>query len=108
MSSLADKITKWMADHTQEGVQFLQELIEKPSTEGHELEAQLVIKRKMEELGLEVDFWEPDGESLVKHPYFASPRSEFKGSPNVVGVWKGSGAGKSMILNSHIDVVPGW
>ena len=28
------------------------------------------------------------------------------GNPNVVAVLKGTGGGKSMILNGHIDVVP--
>lgn len=106
MSEMANKIKQWMEEHTQQGVEFLQELIQAPSTEGHEEEAQKVIMCKMEELGLDIDVWEPDGETLSKHPYFASPRSQFKGSPNVVGVWKGTGQGKSMILNSHIDVVP--
>lgn len=106
MNLLAERVREWMAAHTQEGVAFLQALIEKPSTEGHEAEAQRLIKEKMEKLGLEIDMWDPDGDVLVKHPYFASPRTQFKGSPNVVGIWKGSGAGKSMILNSHIDVVP--
>lgn len=106
MDEVVSKIKQWMSTHTQEALHFLQALIEKPSTEGHEKEAQQVIIQKMEELGLQIDCWEPDGETLAKHPYFASPRSQFKESPNVVGIWKGNGAGKSIILNSHIDVVP--
>ena len=44
--------------------------------------------------------------SLRSHPYFCSPRNRFTGSPNVVGVMKGSGGGRSILLNGHMDVVP--
>ena len=32
--------------------------------------------------------------------------ADFTGSPNVVSVIKGTGGGKSIILNGHVDVVP--
>ena len=44
--------------------------------------------------------------SLRAHPYFCSPRNRFTGSPNVVGVMKGAGGGRSILLNGHMDVVP--
>ncbi|MEZ4626309.1 MAG: M20/M25/M40 family metallo-hydrolase [Thermomicrobiales bacterium] len=31
--------------------------------------------------------------------------ADYAGRPNVVGVWKGTGGGRSMILNAHIDTV---
>lgn len=43
---------------------------------------------------------------MKDHPYFVSPRTSFSDSPNIVATLKGSGDGKSMILNGHIDVVP--
>ena len=76
------------------------------STQGHEREAQSVVAEHLQLLGLEVDVWEPDGQALALDPFFCSPRTDFAGSPNVVGVWKESGGGRSMILNGHVDVVP--
>src|SRR5699024_5109406 len=38
--------------------------------------------------------------------YFYSNRASFDDSLNVVGVMKGTGGGKSVILNGHVDVVP--
>lgn len=57
-------------------------------------------------LGLETDMWEVDIDELKDNPLFHSPRTDFKGSPNVVGTWKGAGGGHSIILNGHVDVVP--
>jgi acetylornithine deacetylase len=55
---------------------------------------------------LSLDIWEIGDEVLFKHPAYCSDRKDFSGNPNVVGVLKGTGGGKSLILNGHIDVVP--
>jgi acetylornithine deacetylase len=107
--SMEDQIKQWMMENRQNAVDLLQRLVMEPSTQGKEAGAQKIVADKLADMGLAVDVWEDEGtglEELVKHPYFCSPRTEFKGSPNVVGVWKGSGGGKSLILNGHIDVVP--
>nr|WP_310225228.1 peptidase [Paenibacillus qinlingensis] len=99
-------IHDWIRQHREAGTSFLQQLVKMPSTQGHEQEAQLFIAEKLRELALDVEVWEPDGDALQSHPYFCSPRSHFTGSPNVVGVLKGSGGGRSLLLNGHMDVVP--
>jgi acetylornithine deacetylase len=50
--------------------------------------------------------FEPDVERLRGFPGFVEPELPFSGRPNVVGVWKGSGGGKSLLLNGHVDTVP--
>lgn len=100
------KVSEWIHINQVEWVNFLKQLIQIPSTQGMELEIQELVAKKLSELGFEVDVWEPDGKTLKKHPYFYSPREIFTGSPNVVGVLKGSGAGRSIVLNGHVDVVP--
>ncbi|MEN8226410.1 MAG: peptidase [Bacteroidota bacterium] len=78
-----------------------------PTTSGNELKAQHYVKDVMTQLGCsKVDLWEPNFDELKSHKAFVSPRSDFNGSPNVVGTWEGAGEGRSLILNSHIDVVP--
>lgn len=47
------------------------------------------LRPVMEDAGLTTDLWEED-----------------KGRANLVGVYKGSGGGKSLIFNGHVDVVP--
>ncbi|WP_437180050.1 peptidase [Paenibacillus andongensis] len=105
-AGLQKQIHEWMRLHREEGTCFLQKMVRIPSTQGNEKEAQNLIAEKFRELKLDVDVWEPDGVALETHPYFCSPRNRFTGSPNVVGVMKGAGGGRSILLNGHIDVVP--
>lgn len=86
--------------------ELLQEWVRAASLMGYERGIQEKIAEKLSVMGLEVDIWEMDGEELQKHDYFVSPRTSFQGSPNVVGVWRGTGGGRSIILNGHVDVVP--
>jgi acetylornithine deacetylase len=100
------RIHEWMLSHREEGTSLLQDIVRMPSTQGNEREAQLLIADKLLGLGMDVEMWEPDGEALEAHPFFHSPRSRFTGSPNVVGLMRGTGGGRSIILNGHMDVVP--
>ena len=96
----------WMGGKEGELASFLQQLVQAPSLPGNEAKAQEIIMAKLQSLGAKVDRWEPGGDSFVIHPLFCCPRTDFSGSPNVVGVWEGKGHGRSLILNGHIDVVP--
>ncbi|UUZ92701.1 hypothetical protein LJK87_46660 [Paenibacillus sp. P25] len=85
---------------------MLQQLVRIPSIQGKEQPAQALVADQLRSMGMDVEVWEPDGRELAASSYFYSPRSCFEGSPNVVGVLKGSGGGRSILLNGHIDVVP--
>lgn len=106
MENMKERIHQWMIENREAGTLFLQKVVQAPSTQGNEAGAQEIVAQKLHEMGLEVDVWEPNGEELQKHSYFYSPRNNFTGSPNVVGVMRGTGGGRSIILNGHIDVVP--
>lgn len=101
-----EEIHGWLSWYRQKGIALLQKLVQVNSTQGNEKAAQDIILEELKEIGLKIDVWEPDGEELMRNPYFASPRVEFQGSPNVVGILKGAGQGRSIILNGHVDVVP--
>ena len=83
---------------------YLRELVSIPSHGGEESSAQRSVAEKLGELGLDVDTWELDFDSLRGHPGFSMPieRSEGLG---VVGTLKGGEGGRSLILNGHIDTV---
>src|SRR5699024_9348705 len=100
------RINKWIDEHEQVNIERLQEIVQVASTQGNEKDVQKLVAQFLEEIQLEVDVWDLDGERLKKHPYFYSNRETFENSPNVVGVLKGTGGGKSVILNGHVDVVP--
>ncbi len=59
----------------------------------------------MQEFGLEVDVWVPAVDDLAPYAEHVGEFETLSGRPNVVGVWRGSGGGRSMILNGHIDTV---
>jgi acetylornithine deacetylase len=101
-----EKLSNWLFAKQDEAVEFLQNTVQEASTTGNETGVQKLIAKKLEEIGLEVDMWYPDGEELANHPNFCASRTDFSFSPNVVGIWRGSGGGRSLVLNGHIDVVP--
>jgi acetylornithine deacetylase len=93
-----------------EVVSFLKDLVRTPSPIGRELKAQKQIQKKLSSLGLSVDLFEADLETLKNHPGHTPvdirDHIPVKGRPNVVGTFKGSGGGRSLILAAHVDHLP--
>jgi acetylornithine deacetylase len=56
--------------------------------------------------GAEIDLFEPDGGALQGRP-LVPPGLDFAGRPQLVATRRGSGGGRSLLLNGHIDVVSG-
>jgi acetylornithine deacetylase len=85
-------------------VRLLEELIAIPSVANQETPAQRRMADAMEAAGLETDRWEIDFARLKTHPAYASDieRSEGLG---LVGTLRGSGTGRTLVLNGHVDVV---
>ncbi|OIJ11068.1 acetylornithine deacetylase [Anaerobacillus alkalilacustris] len=106
MNRTQENIHKWLIENREQAIIFLQDLVKLPSIQGNEGLIQSVIATNFLQMGLEVHMWELDGKDLKKHPYFFSTRDSFVESPNVIGILKGKGNGKSLILNGHVDVVP--
>jgi acetylornithine deacetylase len=115
-------------------IKNLATLVRIPSRTGAEGKAQEYVASQYRGLGLDLDVWEPDVKELFdKYPdvaqypshwehdlilpyqdlptfdaWMASGKADllnYRDRPNVVGIWKGSGGGRSLILNSHIDTV---
>lgn len=90
---------------TSETIERLQQLIRIPSVTGHEHDVQQAVARQMDDLNLDVDVWEPDPADLIPYVEDVGEFESLAGRPNVVGRRIGSGGGRSMILNAHIDTV---
>lgn len=106
MEKIEEEIKKWLKNNRLKGIKFLQLFVQERSTRGEESKAQAIIVEKLRELGLKLDIWEIGNDDLKNHPNYCSDRKDYSGNPNVVGVLKGTGGGRSIILNGHIDVVP--
>ncbi len=89
-----------------DSVRILQELIRTPSTFGEEHAAMDIVERELSALGVETtSVWFDDAE-LMKTNGAQPPFCSIQGRRNLVGVRKGRGGGRSLILNCHLDIVP--
>ena len=101
-----EKILTQVDAHRDEIIALLAKLVQIPSVTGDEQEIQNYIADFVREMDIEVDVWESDWEELKKHPEYVPVTRGYEGRPNVVAVIKGSGGGKSLLLNGHTDTVP--
>jgi acetylornithine deacetylase len=85
-------------------LEYMRELVSIPSHGGKESAAQRSVAAKLGELGLDVDVWELNFDTLRGHPGFSMPIQREEGL-GVVGTLRGSKGGRSLILNGHIDTV---
>jgi acetylornithine deacetylase len=67
-------------------------------------DCQKFLAEQLERLGFEIDMWEPDLQKIGPYPFSVENQS-FKNRPQLVARRKGSGNGRSLILNAHIDTV---
>jgi putative selenium metabolism hydrolase len=86
MNRTISKINEWMKNNREDCIEFLQQTIEIPSPSGQEKELGHFLKDKMRKFGFDI--------SKVDHLHDA------------MGTIKGSGGGRSLLLNGHIDHVP--
>lgn len=85
-------------------VSLVAALVRRPSLLGQEAEAQAYVAETLAAAGMETDVWDLD-EDIKTLPNAGDSGVPFAGRPNVAGVRRGAGGGRSLILNGHIDVV---
>ena len=114
MSDKARQDVLAMIDRNRDNaVAFLQKMVSIPSVTGDEAAIQAYLAKYLRDIGLAVDMWETDWEALKKHPGYRPVAMGYEGRPNIVATWKGTGGGRSLLLNGHTDVIPvgngeGW
>src|SRR6266702_6788883 len=105
-ASVRQKLLQKIDEHREKAIAFLQEMIAIPSVTGDEAKIQKFLSGYMARLGLDVDTWETDWEKLKKHPAYRPVDRGYEGRPNIVATLKGTGGGRSLLLNGHTDVIP--
>ncbi|WJH36994.1 hypothetical protein N6H14_15705 [Paenibacillus sp. CC-CFT747] len=114
-SEVTQQIAGWVAGQRNRIVELTAQLVSHPTvnqvTDGTEGECQRVLQVLFEGMGLETRLYSPEeAPGFRSHPaYF--PGKDYTRRPNVAGVWKGQGKGRSLLFSSHIDtavVAPGW
>src|SRR6516165_5972886 len=112
-ASIDQTLVQKIDDSRERAVAFLQQMIAIPSVTGDEAKIQKFLADYMTKIGLDVDMWGTDWGELKKHPAYRPVDRGYEGRPNIVATLKGSGGGRSLLLNGHTDVIPvgggeGW
>jgi acetylornithine deacetylase len=96
-------------------VTFLADLVRMPSVGGTDVEnaAQRYLAGVFERVGLEVDHWQVPLPELLAEADFPGVEVDRDEAWGLVGRLAGRGAGRTLMLNGHVDVVPpgdpaGW
>ncbi len=113
----SEEIKKYVEKNRKEIIDWLKSIVSFPSENrppvGYEGELQKYIIEELKSLGVEVYSFRPDEvDGIKKNRYWLYGRDYSDDRKNVVGVWRGKGNGKSILLSGHIDVAPkepcGW
>ncbi|CAN5786593.1 hypothetical protein BH18ACT11_BH18ACT11_23450 [soil metagenome] len=88
-----------------EAVRLLQELVRTPSVTGEEGAVGLVVERAFGARNLDVDAWEATPGEMEPYTDHVGEQDSYENRPNVAGVRRGSGNGRSILLNAHVDTV---
>jgi acetylornithine deacetylase len=111
---LCKQIDSWIATHAGELIETAQELVRIPTENkppsGDEAAGQRYVADRLTKLGAVVDSFTPsEVPALTKHPAyqatFNGQARDYRDRPDVVGVFAGSGGGRSALFSTHIDTV---
>lgn len=101
----------WMKDKWREQViKYTQDLVNIPTENkppvGYEKKGQEYVKKELLKMGLEVKEMGPYDIPDFKENSAFSHERDYTERKNVIGIWKGTGGGKSVLLTGHMDVAP--
>jgi acetylornithine deacetylase len=111
----APAVDAWVDEHEDDLVELVRDLVRfdttsvdlspgSEHTENEEAALQAYAAERLQAAGAEIDQWEPDAEAFAGHPMMP-PWHHWRSRPLTVGVFRGSGGGRSLLVNGHIDVV---
>jgi len=119
--ALESAVDEFISSHTDDLVELVRSLVRFDTTsvdlspgsghtENQEAELQSFVGDRLQAVGADVDQWEPDPDEFADHPMMPSWH-HWRNRPITVGTLRGTGGGRSLVVNGHIDVVApgdGW
>lgn len=102
---MKEKIRNYIEENKDELIKTVQEVVQIETVIGNEMAGQQYMKKKYEELGLDIHEFEPNYEKMKAHEAFVDSGIPFEGRKNLIGIHRGTGGGKSLTLHGHMDVV---
>lgn len=107
--SVSDKTVAAVLDavdaRRDDSINLLRKLVGIPSVTGDEGAVQGAIEQEFKQRGLKIDRWEATREQIEPYLEHVGEQERYAGRPNLVGQRAGSGSGRSILLNAHIDTV---
>jgi acetylornithine deacetylase len=88
-----------------DAVRLLQDFVRVPSVTGEEGAMAAVAAAAFAEAGLVVEQVSATPELIAPYRDHVGDETRFANRPNVVGIRRGAGGGRSILLNAHIDTV---
>ena len=105
--TVGDRITQAVEDGFDAQIALTRDLVRIPSLRGAEHAVQDRIARQMRDLGLRIDRFEMDRDLITTHPGGSHVSEEHSDVPILVATHHPRAeTGRSLILQSHVDVVP--
>jgi acetylornithine deacetylase len=109
VSSLNDellaRISRTVDERRDTIARLLVDLVAIPSVTGDEGAVQNRVEQEFRARGLEVDRWEATRDQMADYLDHVGEQQRWEGRPNVAGIRCGTGGGRSLLLNAHIDTV---
>jgi acetylornithine deacetylase len=102
---LAEAIRGAVQARREDAARLLQELVRVLSVTGDEGAVGEVVERAFSERGLDVDTWDATPEEMEPYRDHVGEQDSYENRPNVAGVRRGKGGGRSILLNAHVDTV---
>ncbi|MHA2027058.1 MAG: ArgE/DapE family deacylase [Candidatus Thorarchaeota archaeon] len=103
------KVLTWIDESKNQLIELTQDLVRIPSVSGEEASVQKRVYQEFDSMDLKPEFFDPVEKELRKHKDFFETTSFVKfgydNRPNVAGLLKGEGEGRSICLSGHVDVV---
>jgi len=105
LQAVRDRVRPWIEERRDEIANLLLSLVGARSITLDEGPAQAVVERAMRDCGWDVDRWEATPEEIAPYIVHVGEQERYEGRPNLVARVPGSGSGRSLMLQGHVDVV---
>ena len=106
-AALRDRIVASVNDGFAEQIEFTKTLVRFPSLRGAEHTIQDFVFRSLRDFGLTMERFDMDRDAIARHPGGSKISEQHSDAPIVVGIHRpDKEAGRSLILQAHVDVVP--
>ncbi len=105
LEKLRDSIRNWLTGHRDDVERLLLLLLEVPCVTGNEGGVQDVVEQAMRDRDWVVDRWQATREETEPYRQHVGEQPGYDGRPNLVASAPGSGGGRSLMLQGHVDTV---